>query len=160
MLLKLMVFLVRKMVIITPTLKINNLAKLPIILSKLKITFTLSKELIMEKLYHIYMRNLWKPQKVINSIEQLLTSLSQIFLNKPPDILKQSNALLLRRVTFSMFQKVWKKICKNQDFMSTSKRNLLWWTCKNSWKSQNFLKNGKLWSPEELKRNYLRSMFD
>ena len=57
-LLKLTVFLKRKKVIIMPTLIINNLDKLVIILSKLDITMMLSKELIMVQPYHIYLMNL------------------------------------------------------------------------------------------------------
>ena len=160
MLLKLTVFLVRKKVIIMPTLIIKTLHKLVIILSKLDITMMLSKELIMVQLYHIYLMNLWKPQRVLNSKDLLVTSLSQMQFKLLDSTLNMPSTPQLRRVTCSMSQRVWNKICKEQDFTSTNKRNLPWWTCKNSSKSLNFLKNGKLWSPEALKRNYLRPMFD
>jgi len=58
MLLKLTVSLVQTNRVIMPTSTTNNSAKSVIISSKLDITLTTSKELIMEKPYHIYLRNL------------------------------------------------------------------------------------------------------
>ena len=76
-LLKLMEFLVRKMVIIMPTLITNNLLKLVIMLNKLGITSMLSKDQIKPKPYHIYLRNHLKPLRVNNSKDMVVTSLSQ-----------------------------------------------------------------------------------
>ena len=105
-LLKLMVFLVRKMVIITRILKTIILVKLVIILKKLVITLMLSKVLIMEKPYHIYMRNLSQPQRVINSKHLVATSSSLMQFKLLDSMLNMPSTLLLRRVTYSMSQKV------------------------------------------------------
>ena len=159
-LLKLMVFLVRKMVIIMLTLITNNLLKLVIMLSKLNITIMLSMKQIMDKPYHIYMRNLWKLQREINSKHKLINSLSQMQFKLLDGMPNTLSTPLLKEVTCSMSQKVWNTIYKLKDSTSTSKKNPPWWICKNSSKSLNFLKNGKVWSLKELRRNYLRPMFD
>ena len=160
MLLKLTVSLVQTNRVIMPTSTTNNSAKSVIISSKLDITLTTSKELNKDKPYHIYLRNLWIPHWVINSKLMVVTSLNQKQFKMLDGLLNMPMTQPLKKVTSSILQKNLKKLCKVKDSTSTSKRILPWWTCKNLSKSLNFLKNGKVWSPEELRRKYLRPMFD
>ena len=106
MLSKLMVFLVRRMVIIMPTLITINLLKLVIMLNKLDITLMLSKEQIMVKPYHIYLRDHLKPLRVNNSKDLVVTSLSQMQLKLLDGMLNMLSTPLLKKVTCSMSQKV------------------------------------------------------
>ena len=159
-LLKITVSLVNKKGNIMPTSTTKISAKSVIISSKLDITLKTSKELNKDKPYHIYLRNLWIPHWVNNSKLTVVTSLIQKQFKMLDGLLNTPTTQLLKKVTSSIPQKNWKKLCKVKDSTSTSKKIPPWWTCKNSSKSLNFLKNGKVWSLEELRRKYLRPMFD
>jgi hypothetical protein len=77
-----------------------------IILRKLNIILILLKDQIMEKPYHIFLKNHLKPQRVNNSKDLVVTSLSQMQLKLLDGMLNMPSTLLLKKVTCSMSQKV------------------------------------------------------
>ena len=161
MLLQLTVLLMKlKILILIMLILITSISlKLDITLSKLEITLKILKFPDCG-IGHVWLKNLWKLPRVINSKYFVANLLNLTTLKMLNWTLNVPLIALLNMVTSLMFQKKSKDTCKKKDLTSTNKGNRTRWTSNNTSKYLTFLNNGKLWSSKELRRNYLRLMSD